>query len=359
MKKKTSVSIFCILLLLLLMFTQSATASDNRTGYVYSPEISTANGGWNWVENGHPYTGFRFYMGTYYWFVNGVRQNAGWREAWGYKYYTDTDGRAVQGNYTIDGIVYNFGNNGTYYLRGGATGYLYTPNISMVNGGWNWIENGHPYTGFRFYMGTYYWFVNGVRQNAGWREAWGYKYYTDNNGRAVQGYYVINGVQYYFGNDGTYYNRSFSRYSQSVPVNINTPGWAGLCLKYVDDVFNISYNTGQRSPMARTAAQKAIYAGTMHKDTNFPKGVMVPVYWDLINKADGINYGHIAIWDGNGGFYWESTNGSSIPNHLTWDEIQQIFSGHRMVNGSYLSGNWSHASYIGWSETLEGVRIIK
>ncbi|MFT8735730.1 MAG: C39 family peptidase [Lentilactobacillus hilgardii] len=205
--KKISIVALTFSFLSLLMFTQSAAASDNRTGYVYSPEISTANGGWNWVENGHPYTGFRFYMGTYYWFVNGVRQNAGWREAWGYKYYTDTDGRAVQGNYTIDGIVYNFGNNGTYYLRGGATGYLYTPNISMVNGGWNWIENGHPYTGFRFYMGTYYWFVNGVRQNAGWREAWGYKYYTDNNGRAVQGYYVINGVQYYFGNDGTYFLR--------------------------------------------------------------------------------------------------------------------------------------------------------
>ncbi|WP_338345482.1 hypothetical protein [Fructobacillus cardui] len=27
-----------------------------------------------------------------------------------------------------------------------------------------------PYTGFRYYMGTYYWFVNGVRQNEGWRQ---------------------------------------------------------------------------------------------------------------------------------------------------------------------------------------------
>lgn len=58
------------------LLTTSASA-DNRTGYIYSPEVSTANGGWNWLENGKPYTGFRYYMGTYYWFVNGVRQNAG------------------------------------------------------------------------------------------------------------------------------------------------------------------------------------------------------------------------------------------------------------------------------------------
>ncbi|MBZ6070706.1 hypothetical protein K8375_11720 [Weissella cibaria] len=77
------------------LLTTSASA-DNRTGYVYSPEVSTANGGWNWLENGQPYTGFRYYMGTYYWFVNGVRQNAGWRDAWGMRYYTDDNGRAVQ-----------------------------------------------------------------------------------------------------------------------------------------------------------------------------------------------------------------------------------------------------------------------
>ena len=87
------------------------------TGYIHTPELSKANGGWNWIENGKPYTGFRYYMGTYYWFVNGVRQNAGWRTAWGYKYYTDSTGRAVQGIRVIAGKTYNFGNNGTYYLR--------------------------------------------------------------------------------------------------------------------------------------------------------------------------------------------------------------------------------------------------
>lgn len=43
-------------------------------------------------------------------------------------------------------------------------------------------------------MDTYYWFVDGVRKNAGWRHAWGYIYYTDKQGRAVQGWQTINGT---------------------------------------------------------------------------------------------------------------------------------------------------------------------
>ncbi|MDC2816388.1 glycoside hydrolase family 68 protein [Leuconostoc suionicum] len=184
-------------------FNLKSTAS----GYLYSPSLSTANGGYNWFENGKPYTGFRYYMGTYYWFVNGVRQNAGWREAWGMKYYTDASGRALQGIQIIDGQAYDFGTNGTYNLKSAASGYLYSPSYSKANGGYNWFEDGKPYTGFRYYMGTYYWFVNGVRQNAGWREAWGKKYYTDASGRALQGIQKIDGQQYNFGNDGTYYLR--------------------------------------------------------------------------------------------------------------------------------------------------------
>lgn len=99
------------------IFYKKNNKNVSYTGYIHTPELSQANGGWNWIENGKPYTGFRYYMGTYYWFVNGVRQNAGWRTAWGYKYYTDSNGRAVQGIQVIGGKVYNFGNNGTYYLR--------------------------------------------------------------------------------------------------------------------------------------------------------------------------------------------------------------------------------------------------
>ncbi|GMA70544.1 hypothetical protein GCM10025879_17900 [Leuconostoc litchii] len=199
--------------------------SQPASGYYYSPSLSTANGGYNWFENGQPYTGFRYYMGTYYWFINGVRQNAGWREAWNMKYYTDENGRALQGVQTIGNNKYYFGDNGTYYLRTNETlqqgnetfksdingvlkpwkGYIYDG--SSANGGYRWYEDGQLYTGFRYYMGTYYWFVDGVRQNEGWRHAWGYTYWTDSTGRAVQGHQTIAGKDYYFGNDGTYYMR--------------------------------------------------------------------------------------------------------------------------------------------------------
>ncbi|MDF7636983.1 GDSL-type esterase/lipase family protein [Leuconostocaceae bacterium ESL0958] len=171
------------------------------SGYIY--DGSAQNGGYRWYENGQLFTGFRYYYGTYYWFVDGVRQNEGFRQAWGMTYYTDRDGRAVQGVVWLHGSRYDFGHDGTYYLR--SSGYLWDG--SPENGGYRWYENGRPYTGFRYYYGTYYWFINGVRQNAGWRQAWGMTYYTDQDGRAVQGWQRINQVNYYFGDDGTYYLR--------------------------------------------------------------------------------------------------------------------------------------------------------
>ena len=171
-----------------------------KTGY-----LQDSDGQWYWFESGVKYTGFRSYMGTYYYFINGVRQENQWVSQWGLQYYVGNDGRAVEGVRFIDGVPYDFGTNGTFNLKGKASGYLY--DVSPANGGYRWYEKGSLYTGFRYYMGTYYWFVNGVRQNEGWREAWGYKYWTNKEGRAVQGWQTINGQRYYFGNDGTYYLR--------------------------------------------------------------------------------------------------------------------------------------------------------
>ncbi|CAK1242762.1 Glucan-binding domain (YG repeat) [Fructobacillus fructosus] len=183
-------------------FGNDNTYYMRSSGYLY--DGSPANGGYRWYEDGQLYTGFRFYTGTFYWFIDGVRQNAGWRQAWGLTYYTDGDGRAVQGLQWIDGKLYNFGTDNTFYVRP-LEGYIWDG--SPANGGYRWYENGELFTGFRYYTGTYYWFINGVRQNAGWREAWGYKYYTDQDGRAVQGWQNIDGVDYYFGDNNTYYLR--------------------------------------------------------------------------------------------------------------------------------------------------------
>lgn len=82
-----------------------------KTGY-----LNTLSG-WRWLDNGIAYSGFRYYMGTYYYFINGVRQNNQWVNMWGHKYYVGSDGRAYHGVHVIDGKNYNFGNNNTYYLR--------------------------------------------------------------------------------------------------------------------------------------------------------------------------------------------------------------------------------------------------
>ncbi|KMK53637.1 prolipoprotein diacylglyceryl transferase [Fructobacillus sp. EFB-N1] len=142
---------------------------------------------------------------------------------------------------------------------------------------------------------------------------------------------------------------------QTVMPNVNVYGAPGLCLQYVDDAFNISSN---RSYSATASAGKASANGTMHYNDQFPIGVKVPVYWNLISKDDGVNYGHIAIWDGQGGFYWEG-NHSSTPNYFTLDEMKQIMNGTRQVNGHYLTENWQTPSLIGWSTSLEGHTIAE
>lgn len=159
--------------------------------------------GWFWFENGRKFTGFRFYMGTYYWFENGSRIDNKWRSAWNLQYYVDREGRAVQGDgYKVNGTYYNFGHDGTFFLRGKANGYVNTTD------GWLWIENGQRYTGFRKYMGAYYFFINGVRQHNRWVSEWGLNYYVGSDGRSVQGSHVkIGNKVYNFGTNGTFYLR--------------------------------------------------------------------------------------------------------------------------------------------------------
>lgn len=168
-----------------------------QTGY-----INVKNVGWRWLENGHPYTGFRYYMGTYYWFIKGVRQDSGWRHAWGMTYYTDANGRAVQGNHVINGVAYNFGNKGTFFLRGKTTGY------TDAGQGWKWYENGLTYTGIRNYMGAYYYFQNGIRQKNKFVRAFGLVYYVGSDGRTIQGTRQFSNQYLNFGNNGTFYLRT-------------------------------------------------------------------------------------------------------------------------------------------------------
>ncbi|WP_338345551.1 GH25 family lysozyme, partial [Fructobacillus cardui] len=166
----------------------SGIASQLLNGYVY--DGSQGHDGYRWYENGQLFTGFRWYAGTYYWFVNGERQDSSWeKNPQGRIYYADSNGRTVQGLYTIDGKQYYFGwdyalitnqdvtvNGMTYHADGQGvlhivvtgTGYIYDG--SDGHGGFRWYENGQLFTGFRWYAGTYYWFVNGERQDSSWEK---------------------------------------------------------------------------------------------------------------------------------------------------------------------------------------------
>ncbi|KAA8346260.1 hydrolase [Leuconostoc mesenteroides] len=172
----------------------------NEKGTV-SGYLNIDNNGYRWYESGKLYTGFRYYMGTYYYFDNGVRQENKWETAWGMKYYVGSDGRAVQGIRIIDGQAYDFGTNSTFNLKTQPTGYYNDGNT------WKWYEEGRTYTGIRFYMGAYYYFKDGVRQNNQWVYEWGNTYYVGNDGRTIQGWHTIAGKSYNFGNNGTYYLR--------------------------------------------------------------------------------------------------------------------------------------------------------
>ncbi|MDI6498675.1 glycoside hydrolase family 70 protein [Leuconostoc suionicum] len=173
--------------------------------YVYSSNrdiladgFLQSNGQWYWFENGQLYTGFKSYLGTMFYFQNGVKLTNQWVSKWGNQYYLDYDGKVVQGMRTIDGVTYDFGTNSTYNMKSKVTGYL------NVDGSWKWYDNGLSFTGFRYYMGTYYFFENGIRQENKWETAWGMKYYVGSDGRAVQGIKIIDGQAYDFGTNGTY-----------------------------------------------------------------------------------------------------------------------------------------------------------
>ncbi|NBA11192.1 NlpC/P60 family protein [Weissella confusa] len=296
----------------------SASAAG-QTGYIH--DGSQYNGGYRWYEDGQLFTGFRFYMGTYYWFVDGVRQNAGWREAWGYKYYTDDSGRAVQGNVVIDGTAYNFGDNGTYYLRGNGSGYLFDG--SPANGGYRWYENGTVYTGFRYYTGTYYWFVNGVRQNAGWREAWGHKYYTDEQGRAVQGTRVIDGKSYFFGNDGTYYLRDDDAGSRMIAEAnhwLGIPYLYGGATQYGVDCSGFVYLVRQHAHLTDLGRTTNAQAAFLRSHGSQPKSASQAQPGDLLFWGSVGGEYHVGMYIGNGQMIDAPQPGMTTGVHQVWGQ---------------------------------------
>jgi len=92
------------------LYTMDVNGSINNpnflpSGYYNVATDQTGGSGWRWLENGKLFTGFKYYLGAYYWFENGVRQNNKWETAWGNQYWVGNDGRAVQGIRQVDDFV--------------------------------------------------------------------------------------------------------------------------------------------------------------------------------------------------------------------------------------------------------------
>ncbi|KIU19563.1 putative endopeptidase Spr precursor [Weissella cibaria] len=292
------------------MEADHSASAAGQTGYV------STNEGWRWLENGQKYTGFRFYMGTYYWFIDGVRQDSGWREAWGMKYYTDNEGRAVQGNYVIDGTAYNFGDNGTFFLRGKTSGY------TDAGQGWKWYENGQQFTGFRFYMGTYYWFENGVREQNKWKTAWGMKYYVDNVGRAVEGTRIIDGKSYYFGNDGTFFLRDSDAGTRMIEEANHWLGipymWGGATQYGVDcsGFIRLVRQHAHLTDLGRTTYEQAAY---LRAHGSQPKPLSQAQPGDLLFWGSVGGEYHVGMYIGNGKMIDAPQPGMTTGVHDIWD----------------------------------------
>ncbi|MDI6498677.1 glycoside hydrolase family 70 protein [Leuconostoc suionicum] len=280
--------------------------SVNATGYL----LDVVTDQWAWYENGQKYTGFRHYMGAYYYFKNGVRQENSFETAWGNTYYVGNDGRTVQGEQVIDGQLYDFGTNGTFNLKSRPSGYLNKDN------GWKWYENGQKYTGFRYYMGAYYYFKDGVRQENSFETAWGKTYYVGSDGRTVQGIQTINGKQYYFGNDNTFYLRTNTIQkvgNQTFKSNDN-----GVLEPWIGYIYDGSADNGGY----RWYENGQLFTGFRY--------YMGYYYW----FENGVRSG--AGWHGVGGYmYYTDQNGHAVQGIQHIPDVDGIYHG----NGYYDFGN--------------------
>ena len=298
---------------------ETSVSADAVTGTGYLNDGT----GWYWFENGQRYTGFRFYMGAYYWFENGVRQENSWESAWGLTYYVGADGRAVQGVNEIGGVSYDFGTNGTFFSRGAvASAYVY----SNTANNWLWLQNGVPYTGFQFYMGTYYWFQNGIRVQNSWESAWGLTYYVDSIGRAVQGLQTIGGKQYYFGDNGTFYLRTNTKFT----------------------VNGVNYSADANGVVTRVASPSGVVGGSIKDQMNhfaqswYGWDASQQYYLDLV-----INY--------ESGWNLNAVNGQYVGLFQTTGISDMSVEGQAKVGLAYMhnrygnpQGAWQHIQAMGW-----------
>lgn len=121
-------------------------------------------------------------------------------------------------------------------------------------------------------------------------------------------------------------NLDAAAYSKKIT---NGSKYAGLCLVFVRDCYGIA----AKHPSAISAWRSATGRHATTSTTNIPVGM--PVFF----SSTGTPYGHVAMYLGNGKF---RTNYSAKKAIVTATLSDPVFAGMTM---------------LGWSETLNGVKI--
>ncbi|AWF95576.1 GH25 family lysozyme [Weissella cibaria] len=65
----------------------------------------------------HKANGIKKHMGSYWSFAYGKLIKSNWTNSWGMYYWSDGDGKLVQGKGTWKGYTWDFGTDGTYYVK--------------------------------------------------------------------------------------------------------------------------------------------------------------------------------------------------------------------------------------------------
>lgn len=124
-------------------------------------------------------------------------------------------------------------------------------------------------------------------------------------------------------------------YTQLRKPNTSVTGISGFCLNYARKVFNVGAKY-------RTAWRAWSNATKRHTASSHPKNVAVPIWFKFYRL--GINFGHVVVYVPGKGYY--SSPYKRRTTHAVLPSIKEV---ERIYS----------AKYVGWSEDINGVSVVK
>ena len=122
---------------------------------------------------------------------------------------------------------------------------------------------------------------------------------------------------------------------QLITPNPNITCTPGLCLVYVRETFGI----GPKYPSAIAGWNASAYK---HTDQQFPANASVPIWFTLSDNE----FGHVALHQPDGSVWSSSSPTSTTPvHHPSLSDLLSYYGGR--------------LSYLGWTEDVEGVRVVE